>query len=174
LIKDSFIVLGDTERLNFSESMKQAFENNLETYEIFSIIEEAFYGKVLKLENIFGLYAKDTDDLVDLFKKFYEGKIEDVEIPIDTYSDDDSTQALKVNFNTIEDFIILLKTVGNPDKIFNVITMEEPFPIPLSVIKSLNQRTIIDPVINAKIISKQDPIFQLNKIGRNANVIDKL
>ena len=41
---------------------------------------------------------------------------------------------------------------GNVDKIFNVMIIEEPFPKPFSVIKSDNQRTIIDPVIKVIII----------------------
>ena len=73
-----------------------------------------------------------------------------------------------------------LKSVGtadynsNTDKIFNVITIEDPFPIPFSVIKSLNQRIIIDPVVRARTISLHIAKFQLNKIGRNEKAIEKL
>ena len=58
--------------------------------------------------------------------------------------------------------------------IFNVITIEDPFPIPFSVIKSLNQRIIIDPVVRARTISLHIAKFQLNKIGRNEKAIEKL
>jgi len=112
LIKDSFGLLKDATRLNFSNALKKAFEDNVENYEIFSIIEETFYGVVLKLENIFGLYAKDTDELVDLYRKYYEGKIEEIEIPkdFDLEAADKNEELLTVDYTTIEDFIILFKT----------------------------------------------------------------
>jgi len=72
------------------------------------------------------------------------------------------------------DSVIVFIVFGNTDKIFNVITIEDPFPIPFSVIKSLNQRIIIDPVVRARTISLHIAKFQLNKIGRNEKAIEKL
>ena len=111
LIKDSFALLQDSEKLNFSTNLKTAIEKNKSNYEIFSIIEEAMYGKVLRIENIFGQYAKNQATLVELYKSFYEGKIE--EIKTQTESDMEAEyeeEKLELNYSTIEDFVILFKT----------------------------------------------------------------
>ena len=66
------------------------------------------------------------------------------------------------------DSVIVFIVFGNTDKIFNVITIEDPFPIPFSVIKSLNQRIIIDPVVRARTISLHIAKFVMKRQLRNS------
>jgi hypothetical protein len=111
LIKDSFALLQDSEKLNFSTNLKAAIEKNKSNYEIFSIIEEAMDGKVLRIENIFGQYAKNQATLVELYKSFYEGKIEEIKTQNESDMEAEYEQEkLELNYSTIEDFVILFKT----------------------------------------------------------------
>jgi hypothetical protein len=52
----------------------------------------------------------------------------------------------------LADCTIFFIVLGSTDKIFKVIMIDEPLPMPFSVIRSLSQRTIIDPVVSANVI----------------------
>ena len=76
--------------------------------------------------------------------------------------------------NPVPELYIVLSVFGNPARMLAVIIIDEPLPIPFSVIISLNHKIIIEPVIRAKVIWLQISKFQMKRIGRKANVIDTL
>jgi len=77
MVSDTFQVLtSDTDKIKLKEDISKAVSSGMNNYQIGSIVNKALYGKVQRVEQIFGPEGEDTDFLGQVFKSYAKGEVE--------------------------------------------------------------------------------------------------